>query len=453
MEYSRLTRLRAAVQDMQQGQYSIRFDFDTADEVTQLAQSLQELGATLEHRFSELHAMTEITRKINKGLLLDEVMNYVYDEFRPLIPYDRIGLSLIEENGATVRAVWAGSEADEMHITRGYSAPLAGSSLQTIVETGKPRILNDLEAYLTDHPNSDSTRKILAEGIQSSLTCPLIAEGKPVGFLFFSSMKKYTYTDIHKDVFLEIAGLLSTVVEKSLLYQELLELNEMKNSFLGMAAHDLRTPIGQIHGFLKLLANGRFGEVTDAQRGIYDKLMRKCEHQMDMLNDLLDISAIESGNLNLRPELVDLKPLLREQCDEYQIHADEKSIDLRLDLSPEDYPAQIEVDSRRLQQILSNLLTNAIKYSPSGSTITIRSSRNGANVVFAVEDEGPGIPEKEQSRIFQEFGRTSVQSTGGEKSTGLGLAIVKRLVEAHGGEVGFESRAGEGSTFYFTLPV
>jgi hypothetical protein len=111
---------------------------------------------------------------VNSGLLLDQVLDYVFESFDPIIPYDRIGVTLLEDDGNVARAHWARSRASKIRLKNGYSAPMAGSSLRAIIETGEPRILNDLEAYLREHPGSVSTRTIVSEGMRSSLTCPLM---------------------------------------------------------------------------------------------------------------------------------------------------------------------------------------------------------------------------------------------------------------------------------------
>jgi len=139
---------------------------------------------------------------------------------------------------------------------------MAGSSLERVLATGEPRILDDLEAYLAAHPRSESTRLIVAEGVRSSLTCPLVANGKPVGFLFFSSRERGTYRRAHVELFMEIAGQLALIVEKSRLYELLLELDQVKNRFLGMAAHDLRNPIGVVRSYAELLQEDFLGTLT-----------------------------------------------------------------------------------------------------------------------------------------------------------------------------------------------
>ena len=154
------------------------------------------------------------------------MLDQVYESFFSLIPYDRIGFALLEKDRNVVRAHWARSEAAEIELPIGYSAGLAGSSLEQVVTTRRPRILGDLEAYLREHPQSDSTRKIVAEGMRSSLTCPLLIKGQPVGFLFFSSMEPHAYSEEHQDLFLQIADQLALTLERSRLYGELLLLTE-----------------------------------------------------------------------------------------------------------------------------------------------------------------------------------------------------------------------------------
>jgi PAS domain S-box-containing protein len=183
----------------------------------------------------QAETLAELAAKVDAGFLMEEVLDHVFEDFQTVIPFERIGCALIEEGGRTARAAYGRSISSEIELPIGYSAPLEGSSLQTILEGKRPRILNDLELYLRERPNSDSTRRMLAEGIRSSLTCPLIAMGKPVGFLFFSSTKPRTYSEVHVEIYLRIAERLSMIIEKSRLTQELTDtkrLLETRNEFI-----------------------------------------------------------------------------------------------------------------------------------------------------------------------------------------------------------------------------
>jgi signal transduction histidine kinase len=447
----RISKYREAALAMTQGQFDIEVATGPEDEIGQLGKALVELGQVMKSQVTQLQTLSNITAQINAGLLLDDVLDQVFESLRPLVPYDRIGFSLLEQDGKIVRARWSRSDAAEMKITNSYAAPLEGSSLQRIIETGQPRILNDLEAYLRAHPQSKSTQLIVAEGMRSSLTCPLIAMGKPIGFMFFSSMRPSTYKDAHVELFLQIAGQLAVIVEKGRLYQRLVELDEVKNRFLGIAAHDLRSPISVVKSYAILFLKGYVGPITDQQREILQKMDTVSEKMLALINDLLDVSAIEAGQLKLEMRQVDLATYLQECYAENILLAQAKSIELALELEP-NLP-QASLDPQRISQVINNLITNAIKFSYSNTTITLRAGAVDGQIRISVRDQGQGIPAEEMGKMFTDFGRTTVRPTAGEKSTGLGLAIVKRIVEAHGGRVWVDSQVGVGSTFTFSLPL
>lgn len=211
---------------MREGRFDLSVSADLSDEIGKLGFDLNDLARELERKFNEANKLHEISEEVTAGVFLDDVLNRAYSSFRPVIPYDRMGCALLSDENKIATAYWGRTDAPNIRIRNGYSAPMAGSSLQNIIETGQPRILNDLEAYLEEHPASSSTKLLVAEGMHSNLTCPLISQGKSVGFLFFTSTKKNTYQNIHQEVFLQIAGQISILVEKSRLYQQLYELNE-----------------------------------------------------------------------------------------------------------------------------------------------------------------------------------------------------------------------------------
>ena len=283
------------------------------------------------------------------------------------------------------------------------------------------------------------------------MTCPLTAFGKPIGFIFFSSCEANTYNAAHAQIYLEIAGQLALVVEKSRLYQQLVDLNILKSKLLGMTAHDLRNPISVITGHLSFIEQGMLGQVTDEQRDSLRRMDGACQRMLALIDDVLDVSAIESGHLDLKAEVVDPAEFLATIHRDNQMVATAKFIQLHLDVQPE--PPQALFDPRRITQVLENLISNAVKFSRPGTEVTLRLQHNKTELLFLVVDQGLGIPEAERSHLFTDFGRTSVRPTGGERSTGLGLAIVKRLVDAHDGSLRVESEVGRGSTFMFTLPI
>ncbi len=460
---NRIPQYVNAIRQISAGQHIDLLPLTPADEVGQLGQALTRLAQIIETRQRETEKISRITSDINAGLLLDEILEKVYADFRDLIPYNRIGFSVIEDDGQTVRARWAKSDQASMILTRGFSASLRGSSLEKIMQTRKPRIINDLEKYARQKPSSQSTQLILSEGIRSSLTCPLIANGVPIGFMFFSSRVPNTYAHAHIKLFQQISSQLAITLEKGRLVskivdqqaeihqqnEELQTLNQLKNSFLGMAAHDLRNPLNTIVMAMEMLMTPE-DEFSQPERQQMLHLVQGQAHYMaNLLNDLLDVSHIESGKLQLNPELVVMRDFLTDVVARQSPIAAKKGTALVLEEVPE---GNAHIDVTRLHQAVDNFISNAVKYSPAGSTVTIRGLCEEKGWRVEVQDEGPGISETDKHQLFQDFTRLSAKATGGEKSTGLGLAIVRRVIHAHGGDLGVKSSDGHGSTFWFSVP-
>lgn len=196
-----------------------------AEPLDRLGQELDRLTTVLTERERRLAELLNIVQTVEKGLTVSDVLDHVFEAFRPLIPYDRIGCAFVTQDGQHVRAIWARSDLGPVRLKAGYTQALAGSSLEPILETGQPRILNDLEAYLRTKPSSQATRLIVAEGGRSSLTCPLRVEDKPIGFLFFTSRRPGDYSETHTALFRMIAEQVSAVIEKSRAYEQLVAEN------------------------------------------------------------------------------------------------------------------------------------------------------------------------------------------------------------------------------------
>lgn len=199
----------------------------------------RELKVQIDLRTREVRSLGSLTETINHAVRLDDVLEHVWESFRKVVPYNRIGFAEYDADERVVRAVWARSDASEIRIGTGYSAPIDSTSLGHILESGKPRIIDDLEHYLEIRPGSEATRAVVDEGMRSSLTVPLEAMGKKVGFLFFSSQTPRSYTSKHTRLLERISGQLSLAIEKSRLYDSLLETTrklEEANEQLGRLA-------------------------------------------------------------------------------------------------------------------------------------------------------------------------------------------------------------------------
>lgn len=236
---------------------------------------------------------------------------------------------------------------------------------------------------------------------------------------------------------------------------ELEKLNEVKNDMLGMASHDLRNPLSAIMSLSELMLDEKdkdYQNLSEEQKEFLKHIHRSSQLMLSIVEDMLDISRIESGKINLDLALIDLSKLVNHSVILNRRLAEKKEISLEFKEPAE--CVEITADPQKLEQVLNNLITNAVKYSYSSTHITVQIRREeDSAVILSVEDEGQGIPEDEQEKLFKPFSKLSVKATAGEMSTGLGLAITRRIVEAHGGEIWAESEVGKGSTFYVRLPV
>lgn len=228
------------------------------------------------------------------------------------------------------------------------------------------------------------------------------------------------------------------------------ELNELKDRFLSIAAHDLRGPLVSIRGFSEVLLDGDAGPLTGEQREFAGIIHDVSEGMLALVNDLLDISVIESGKLDLRPREASLADVVRERVRLLEVVARKKNSTIETQTG--DFNRTLSFDPDRIAQVVDNLVGNAIKFSPAGSRIQVIVENGGGRATVTVRDDGPGVKPEEQARLFSAFQKLSARPTGGEQSTGLGLSIVKKIVEAHQGTVGVESEPGRGSRFFFTLP-
>jgi PAS domain S-box-containing protein len=225
--------------------------------------------------------------------------------------------------------------------------------------------------------------------------------------------------------------------------------NRFKDQFLSTMSHELRTPLNAVLGFSDLLNEQAYGALNERQRRYVNHIHTGGKHLLRLINDILDLSKIEAGRLQLAIENVSVNACMSESVDCLRPLSDKKSQTVVVTRSAN---LSVRADATRLKQILMNLLGNAVKFTPDGGRIEVAAHRIGEFVRFDVSDNGPGIPLEEQQRIFKAFQRLQ-QSSKSTEGTGLGLAITKRLVELQGGNLGLDSQPGNGSSFYFTLPL
>lgn len=231
---------------------------------------------------------------------------------------------------------------------------------------------------------------------------------------------------------------------------ELAQLNALKNQFLGMAAHDLRNPVGIIINYTGFLKEDLSKDLSAQHMQFLETIETTAFRMSQVINNFLDVSIIESGHLSLTRENVELTALVRNVETLLGIATIRRQV--RIETFLDQTAMKLTVDGPKIEQVFINLLSNAIEHSPGGGCVTIRSEHLHEGVRFQVEDQGSGIPPDQQKRLFQSFSGTGGKKKTGERSIGLGLVISRKIVEAHGGKMFVESEPGKGSVFGFILP-
>ncbi|MEX0315422.1 MAG: response regulator, partial [Allomuricauda sp.] len=234
--------------------------------------------------------------------------------------------------------------------------------------------------------------------------------------------------------------------------QELGALNNLKNKFLGIAAHDIRNPLAIIEFYSKSLLTELKTTLKDPSKiQELENIVVSTKFAQNLVNDFLDISKMESGNIELNEEMVEVNSFLESNIRFNQVFADKKSIELVKKIKVNDL--RVAFDRNKINQVLNNLISNAVKFSHKNTKIYLEAIVKNGDLIISLTDEGQGIPDNEIDILFNPFAQTSVKSTAGEKSTGLGLMIVKKIIDAHNAQISVTSEVGVGSCFQIILPI
>jgi signal transduction histidine kinase len=232
---------------------------------------------------------------------------------------------------------------------------------------------------------------------------------------------------------------------------QLQRLNKEKNQFLGMAAHDLRKPIGLVIAYSDLLIVEAAEALNREQTDFLKTISSSCLFMKQLVDDFLDVSAIEAGKFELDLQPIAFDTVLAESLKMIKLTALKKGIELEIRV--ENNTPRITVDAHKIEQVIINLVSNAIEHSEPADRVVISLSFNDRLIFFSVQDSGPGIAPEEVEKLFKPFGNVSTKKTNGEKSTGLGMLISRKIIEAHGGEIRVDSKLGRGTTVQFELPI
>ena len=295
-------------------------------------------------------------------------------------------------------------------------------------------------------------------GLRAILVVPLMREGEAIGCITTSFTEPGAFTDKQIALLKSFADQAVIAIQNARLFNEIqdksrqLEIaNQHKSDFLANMSHELRTPLNAIIGFSEVLVEKMFGEVNEKQLDYLNDIHSSGKHLLSLINDILDLSKIEAGRMELDVAEFDLRSALENAITLIKERAQRHGITLELDV--EKSLGAFRADERKFKQIMLNLLSNAVKFTPEGGKVSVRAKPLEGALEVAVADTGVGIAAEDQQKVFEEFKQVGTDYTKKAEGTGLGLALTKRFVELHGGAIRLESALGKGSSFIFSLPL
>ncbi len=417
--FMRLSQLRRGAERLEQGHFEILPSDGDEDEFTDLARAFNHMSKVIASRESTQRQQNMALADLNRRM--ETVLNATND-----------GIALLDRDG---RFALVNRRFCEM-----LGARPENLLYQPVTEAQK------LLTSKLAHPERLMGR--LGSFTQADLTHPVGVTEEVIEVLGTERRFIQVYTAPVRDEHREVTGRILALHD---ITRET-EVDKMKTEFISVVSHELRTPLTAIKGYTDLMLSGQTGDVTELQREFLGIIQGSANRLNNLINDILDISRLESGRIDIKMERVDFERIVHDVLRLMKASADEKQISLDASL-PAYWPA-VRGDADKITQVMANLLSNAIKYTPSGGWVKISMEVTGdASITTCVADSGVGISPEDQKKLFQKFFRADNSLTREAGGTGLGLAIVKTMIELLGGAVWVESEPGKGSRFYFTLPL
>jgi signal transduction histidine kinase len=411
-------------------------------EIGQKNQELEQKNQEIEQAYQNVKLLSEMGQGITAQLTVTKIVDAVYENINQLMDAASFGIGIpnfqtqsidfigAKEEGKTLAPI-SFDMSDENRL-----AVWCFKHKQEIILNNYPK---QYKKYVKEY-----RRPITELEIFSVIYLPLVVDNEAVGVITVQSSKANAYNDYHLNILKNLAIYTVIALENARAYQRLEELNQEKNYLIGVVAHDLRNPLHNIFGMANVIQLNS-ENLTDKQNNYLQKIIDSISRINLMINKILDMKAIESNQLNLQKNPLNLVYLLKQVVDSFREEAQRKNIQLHFSHQLTEY--WVEVDENYTLQVYENLISNALKFSNLDAKVFIRLQSENGLIRTEIQDQGPGIPVDEQAKLFGKFQKLSPKPTSGEHSVGLGLSIVKKYVEAMEGKVWCESQPGEGATF------
>jgi signal transduction histidine kinase len=466
--------LQAGAARIGAGDLSHRIEVRTGDELETLgdefnrtAARLEESYASLERKVSErtrdlmealgrLTALAEVGRAVSSTLELQAVLNSIVVHAVQLTGTDEG--TIYEYDGASQQLLVSASHGmTDEHVAEQRALPVrfGEGAVGRAVASGQPVQVPDV---LTPGAYGERLHVAVKFGFRALLAVPLAREERIIGGLVVRRREPGEFSAELVDLLETFAAQSALAIENARLFRELQDQGRQleaasrhKSEFLANMSHELRTPLNAVIGFSEVLLQRMFGALNEKQDEYLKDICASGQHLLSLINDILDLSKIEAGRMELTPALFHLPSALENAVTLVKERAGRHGIDLQLHIDPR--LGELVGDERKVKQVLLNLLSNAVKFTPDGGGIALKASRTDGAVEIAVTDTGIGIAPEDQATIFEEFRQVGNDETRKQEGTGLGLTLAKKFVELHGGKIWVQSEVGSGSTFTFTLPV
>ena len=418
-----------------------------------LVRDLEAGGIALATKVDQLEALAAVGDTVSSSLDLDEVLTTIVTHAVALSGAD--GGSILEFDAELgefrVRAAY-GTSPEVLESLRGIRLGLHDTLVGRAARERVPLQVADLE-----RDSGDAHLRTLRDaGWRSLVAIPMVRQDQIVGALV---VRRRTPGEVDPETceFLEtFASQSSLAIGNAQLYRrlqqksaELAVVSQHKSEFLASMSHELRTPLNAIIGFSEVLLERMFGDLNDRQDEYLRDIHTSGRHLLALLNDILDLSKVEAGQMVLDITSVDIRTLLDGCVGFVRERAQRHGLTVTVEVAED--AAQVDADDLRLRQVVLNLLTNAVKFTPDGGRVSVRAYRDADEIAVTVTDTGVGVPEADRDRIFESF-QQGGRAPGAQEGTGLGLTLTRRIVHLHGGRMWLDSGEGQGSTFGFAIP-